>query len=59
MLTAGEAESMKSEPHGTVIAALERAAAEFGARPALAWRTGDGWETISQPLEPLPLDLAA
>ncbi len=32
---------------GTVMAALERAAAEFGERPALAERSAVGWETTS------------
>ena len=34
-------------PEGTVVAALERAAAEFGARPAVARRSADGWVTTS------------
>jgi long-subunit acyl-CoA synthetase (AMP-forming) len=32
---------------GTVVAALERAAAEYGGRPALGRRTEAGWQTIS------------
>ncbi|MEO8275766.1 MAG: AMP-dependent synthetase/ligase [Thermoanaerobaculia bacterium] len=38
---------MSQEPRGTVIAALERAAATFADRPALAERTGSGWKEIS------------
>ncbi len=38
---------MTPEPRTTVIAALERAAAEFGERPALAWRDASGWKTLS------------
>jgi len=38
---------MKPAPEGTVVAALERAAVEFGDRPALAQRGAAGWETLS------------
>ncbi|MBP9143013.1 MAG: long-chain fatty acid--CoA ligase [Thermoanaerobaculia bacterium] len=38
---------MKTAPETTVIAALERAAREFGERPAQAHRTADGWVTTS------------
>ncbi len=38
---------MTRGPHGTVITALETAAAEFGERPALAERSAGGWETTS------------
>ena len=38
---------MKTPPEGTVVAALERAAAEFGARPAVARRSAEGWVTTS------------
>ena len=36
---------MESAPEATVIAALERAAQQFGERPALAHRTDSGWVT--------------
>lgn len=38
---------MESAPEATVIAALERAAQQFGERPALAHRTDSGWVTTS------------
>jgi long-subunit acyl-CoA synthetase (AMP-forming) len=38
---------MATAPQGTVVAALERAAVEFGALPALAHRAADGWMTTS------------
>ncbi len=38
---------MTSTPQGTVVAQIERAAAEFGDRPALGHRNESGWETIS------------
>ncbi|MEO8195886.1 MAG: AMP-dependent synthetase/ligase [Thermoanaerobaculia bacterium] len=38
---------MTTEPYGTVIAALEHAAAEFAERPAVASRAPEGWVTTS------------
>ena len=38
---------MTTAPQGTVLAALENAAVEFGDRPALAHRTAQGWVTTS------------